>query len=144
MPRVSLKNSDSGTNPRFRFFCINTTLNDYRLCWALNETLNLKLTRIENISINEMAMQTFSIFQDKESNPPVTISLLSLKSEKGLLLKDLAGFDFVFCIDGNIEIADLQLKISTIKNVLLITRLENKKTKPSTITELTYLIEMIG
>jgi len=131
----------------FHFFCINTSLNDYHFCWALNEVLNLNLTRIEDITIDDSSLHTFSVFQDNTSNPLLSYSLLSLKTENGMLMKDLTGFDFLLCVDGKInkkEIDKLITLIANIKNVLLITNLENKKTKATTIADLSYLMEMIG
>lgn len=132
--------------PLFHFFCINTSLNDYHFCWAINEGLNVNLSRIEDFSFDE-SLQTFSVFQDKNSNPSLGYSLLSIKSENGLLMKDLSGFDFLFCVEGQVsdsEIEQIQSKVSAIRNVLLITNLENKKLKASTISDLSYVMEMIG
>ena len=148
MAKLAIKINETDFNkPHFTFFCINTTLNDYHFCWALNEMLSLNFARIENISLNETSSQSFSVFQDRNTNPELIYSLLSIKSDNGLLMKDLAGFDFLLCVDGQIDttkVKQMQSTISTIKNVLLITRLENKKTKPSTIADLSYLMEMIG
>ena len=147
MAKLSIKHTESETNSlHFHFFCINTSLNDYHFCWALNESVAVNLTRISDISLSETATQTFSTFRDTTSNPSLKYTLLAVKSENGLLIKDLVGFDFIFCIEGDIcpeELEDLQKKISSIKNVLLITRLENKKTKPTTIADLRYMMEMI-
>jgi len=137
--------SDSN-KPLFHFFCINTSLNDYHFCWAINEGLNVALSRIEDFSFDE-SVQTFSVFQDKNTNPSLVYSLLSIKSENGLLMKDLSGFDFLFCVEGQVsedEIDQIQRKVSEIKNVLLITNLENKKLKATTISDLSYVMEMIG
>jgi hypothetical protein len=147
MAKLSINVSESENKPQFHFFCINTSLNDYHFCWALNETLHLNLTRINDFSNNETSMQSFSVFQDTTTNSVLRYSLLALKSENGLLMKDLSGFDFLLCLDGKInkkEIEKLQTAIATIKNVLLITNLENKKTKTTTIADLSYLMEMIG
>jgi len=147
MAKLSINVSESENKPQFHFFCINTSLNDYHFCWALNEALQLNLTRIKDVSSNESSMQSFSVFQDATTNPVLSYSLLALKSENGLLIKDLTGFDFLLSLDGKInkkEIEKLQTTIAMIKNVLLITNLENKKTKTTTITDLSYLMEMIG
>jgi hypothetical protein len=137
--------SESST-PLYHFFCINTSLNDYHFCWTVNEALQLNLIRMEDLSIPETEKR-FSVYQDSETTQSFCYSLLSLKSENGVLVKELASFDFIICVEGQLSdtnIASITAKAADIKNVLLITKLDTKLVKPATIAELSYLIEMIG
>ena len=132
--------------PVYHFFCINTTLNDYHLCWAINETLQYNLTRKEDLRLGD-SMKTFSVFQGKTENSLCVLTLLSLKSESSTLMKELTLFDFLVCIEGHLthnEIVTFQTEISKIKNVILITKLVEKDIKVSIYTQLSEMIEMIG
>jgi hypothetical protein len=137
--------SESST-PLYHIFCINTSLNDYRFCWAVNEALQFNLTRMDDVSLTE-SLQSFSVYRDNETNQPLTYYLLSLKSGKGVLIKELASFDFLLCVEGQLSdstLSTILAQASDIKDVLLVTKLDKNLIKPATIAELSYLIEMIG
>jgi hypothetical protein len=62
-------------------------------------------------------------------------------------MKELSNFDFLLCVNGILletEISQTINAISKIKNVLLVTQLEDVMVKDYTIAQLCYVIEMIS
>jgi len=99
--------------PDFSFVLIGVSSHesDYKLIWALNSKLELKLARGANLVIPDTKTelnQEFSCYygQSKEGN--FQIHLLSNKSENGFLIPELGNIDYFLKLTG--EVYDLHKK----------------------------------
>lgn len=78
---------------------ISSHVNDYRLCWALNKCLNLSLSRRASDIIGPTGGK-FAAFDQDDEETGTRISLISNRSEGGLLLKDLKAADYFLIMDA--------------------------------------------
>ena len=111
----------------YRFFCINAPVNDYKMCWLINDVLGLQLKRVEDIALEENSLQKYSCFREN-SEPSISHFLISLKNEKGSITKDLQQFDYVFGIQGNLDkMSDENYinLIADISNVVYVSKMQN-------------------
>ena len=111
----------------YRFFCINAPVNDYKMCWLINDELGLQLKRVEDIALEENSLQKYSCFREN-SDSSISHFLISLKNEKGSIIKDLQQFDYVFGIHGNMNIMSDENYIASltdINNVVYVSKMQN-------------------
>ena len=74
---------------------ISSHVNDYRLCWSLNKSLDLELTRrTEDVKGIDGSTASFAAYDHVFENEGAIVSLLCNRSEGVLLLKDQREADF--------------------------------------------------
>jgi hypothetical protein len=81
---------------------ISSHENDYRLSWAINQNLNLKLSQDSNLLVsikNTEIIQRFSVFSSIENG--IKYELISCLSEQGYLFKKLKNIDYIMKISGD-------------------------------------------
>lgn len=90
---------DLSAEPDVAVIGISCHENDYRLCWALNKSLDLALTRRATDVASEGGPARFAAFDHLDDDGQVTISLVSNRSEGLLLVKDQKQADFFLLVD---------------------------------------------
>ena len=110
-------------------------MKDYRLSWFLNQNLNLKLTKIDDLKItlpknNEISTFSFYHFEDEDNFS--TYSFISNKTLGNALVPEFHQADFLLLINGQSGKLNNKKHISEIKkiaNILTVFNIEIKKTK---------------
>ena len=106
----------------FQLIGICSHVKDYRICWELNQHIELDLVKEDNFSIyikgNE---QTYPFYKFHDEESLKEYYLIGNRGELGLLIPEESEIDYFLMIKGHIvnnEIEDLSKKISKIKSVL--------------------------
>ena len=93
---------DSDLDPDVFLIAISSHVNDYRLCWALNKSLDIDLGRrrhdIESQGPEQIAY--FSAFDHTEESTQSNVTLVSNHAPEGVLFADQRQTDFFLVVDG--------------------------------------------
>lgn len=78
---------------------------DYKLCWRINEALELRFEKLDDLKLFHIKYgedQIFSnfVFQDEEAM--VTYRIIKNRSEQGYFLDELKNLDYLVHIQGEI------------------------------------------
>lgn len=93
--------------PDFSFILIGIASHesDYKLIWALNSKLELKLSRGSNLVFTDPKSgqnQEYSCYFGESKEGDFHIHLLSNKSENGFLIPELANIDYFLKLTGEV------------------------------------------
>jgi hypothetical protein len=134
--------------PDFHILCISSSLNDYRICWSINNVLSLQLSKVtEYIPFKpEPTNQRFSVYSNISGLDFFKYFLISNKSEHVSLVNNLSDFDYFFCVVGKMNPQDESKLISTlqtIENVILVAKADSLLLKPPSLKVIDEIIESI-
>ncbi|MBP8822674.1 MAG: IPExxxVDY family protein [Flavobacteriales bacterium] len=92
---------DSDLLPEVSIFAISSHVNDYRLCWALNNSMGINMARrrYEPGFPNEDPGLRPTAFDHFDEVSQATISLLSNHSPQGLLVPEQRNADYFLLVD---------------------------------------------
>jgi len=84
---------------------ISSHENDYRICWALNNSLKLKLAKIENHCAIDKAnnKKEFSVFVNNDEEKSCCYKLVSNICPEGYLIDEMKTIDFFLFISDEIK-----------------------------------------
>jgi hypothetical protein len=125
----------SATQPDFFLLGISSHENDYRISWALNNMLGLKLIKAENHkSLNKRLGETqeFSMYIGQTDEFSPIYKLISNRCDNGFLLEELKNIDYILRIEpfeAPIDIDSVFLKIKEIQLISAIFRLNPQSIK---------------
>jgi len=93
--------------PDFSFILIGISSHesDYKLIWAINAKLELKLSRIPNLVISDpksSLTQEFSYYSGESREGDFQIHFLANKCDSGFLIPELGNIDFFLKLTGEI------------------------------------------
>ena len=93
--------------PDYSFILIGISSHesDYKLIWAINAKLELKLSRIPNLVIADSKTglnQEFSYYSGESNEGDYQIHFLSNKCESGFLIPELGNIDYFLKLTGEI------------------------------------------
>ncbi len=80
--------------------------NDYRLSWAINNSLGLDLKKDEDLILNHPKHKiiiNYSLFNFDDETNYITYNLISNKSEKGFLIPKMKNIDFILRVSGSTD-----------------------------------------
>lgn len=91
--------------PDYRFLLIGISSheNDYHLCWAMNQQLNLDLQKTTDFTLFNPKLkknQSFSMFTWEDEESLLTYYLLSNRCDNGFLVEEFRNIDFLLQIHG--------------------------------------------
>lgn len=97
--------------PKYKtmYLSIFSYLNDYHLCWEINQKFDINLTRYEDFAIvdKEFGVKQFSVYGYTSEVDKRRYILISNKSDNGPLVIELPKVDYFFrvtgCLDGDDE-----------------------------------------
>lgn len=105
----------------FELIGINCHVKDYRLCWEINEALNLDFIKEEDYEIiNKGQKRQYSFYAYLDEENYIDYYLISNRGSQGRLIPEEKS-DFLLLIKGNIqseELNQIKLKLPKIKNIL--------------------------
>jgi hypothetical protein len=115
----------------FKIICIASHQNDYRVSWALNKALKLKLQRANDHEVKDLKTQTvqkFTHYSWENKDLFLSYHLIANKSEQGYLFKDMPNIDYFLKISGDLENISLPEMVAKIKEIsMVITAFELQK-----------------
>lgn len=95
---------------------------DYRLCWEINNILNIDLIRTEDLEIQKKGiLNSHSFYEFIDEDNHLEYFLISNKAENGYLIPEQKRVDFFLMAKGNISnnhTNDIICKINTLSLVL--------------------------
>jgi len=110
----------------FYIWGIHSPMEDYRLCWLLNNILQWDFRRVNDLEIyndrDNMPMH-FNAYKFENTADLYTIELIQNKHEGFILLPELKNFDYLFLFQGEEdyfnkdEITELLKKIQGIQSI---------------------------
>lgn len=124
----------------FKLIGISSTEKDYRLCWAINQTLGTDLTRFSNQGVASRShLLDFPFYEYVNEENGCTYRLLANRFENKILMKELKSIDYLFIIQGeDVTLHDITTKLTGIEFIFLATEIEIAQLKEK---DLLYLDE---
>jgi hypothetical protein len=94
-------------------------LNDYHLCWEINQIFDINLVRYDDFSFVDHATGTksFSVYGYESEIDKRHFILIANKSFNGPLVVELPKVDYFFWVSGYVDAQDEQLFSQRIKNI---------------------------
>jgi hypothetical protein len=90
----------------FKLIGITSHENDYHLCWKINQILDLRLVRLEDLHIFNSKFkisQDYSLYHYSNEDSMAEYHLISNRCENGFLLEELRNIDFLLKISGDMD-----------------------------------------
>jgi hypothetical protein len=107
----------------YKLVGISSHENDYRLVWAVNNQLNLKFVRTDNLVVFDTKLKTdleFSRFTYYDENLYLKYNLTSNRCPDGYLLPEMRTLDFILQITGEISAQDMEDLIGRLRKTDII------------------------
>ena len=137
--KLSLAGADE-----YAFIAIASHENDYRVSWALNQSLGIQLKRENDLGLSEKKTgleQHFSLFTVYDEQKDIAFRLISNLSENGYLIPEHKNIDFVLQLKGELDdayVSGLANGIKAIEMVMLAFVIPQESIKPGTINKLKF------
>ncbi|MBS3770233.1 MAG: IPExxxVDY family protein [Bacteroidales bacterium] len=119
----------------FQIVCIASHQNDYRLSWALNEQLNLRLQKGQDLFVEDKksgSTRQFTTYSYEGGTQTIRYFLIANKNSQGFLFPDMKNIDFLLKVEGGMDEEDLSSMIKEIRKidfVIMAFKLENLREK---------------
>lgn len=78
---------------------------DYKLCWRINQALDLSFEKIDDLNLFHKKTgteQVFSIFAYHDDTAMLTYRIINNRSDPGYFLDELKNLDFLVHIQGDL------------------------------------------
>ncbi|MCB9034472.1 MAG: IPExxxVDY family protein [Chitinophagales bacterium] len=114
---------------------INSNLEDYRLCWYINETLYWKMKRINDVNFynpKSKTVQYYSAYKFENEIDFYDAELIQNKRAGNYLLPEMKSFDYVFLLKGELAYFDtdaFEQQLSQISGIQLVYKVDLDKIK---------------
>jgi hypothetical protein len=112
---------DDGIN--FKIIGISSHENDYRLVWAVNNQLNTRFIRIDNLSLFDQKLNDtmeFSKYGYTDEDKCLKFNLISNRCPNGFLFPQVKNFDYLFQIFGEISETEVRDMLRKLKSVAVV------------------------
>jgi hypothetical protein len=111
---------------------------DYKLCWTINQLLNMNFEKQEDLQLFHPKLkqeQVFSLFSYPDDDAYITFRIIRNRSESGYYLDDLKNIDYLIHIQGEINalrISQFMLSVGALEAVRMcvpsdLSRIKNKE-----------------
>ena len=90
--------------PDITVFGISSHVNDHRLCWSINQNVDLELTRrrADITDVSNGIAASYSVYDHVEETSLARITLVNNHCGDGILLKEQRQADFFLVVDNEI------------------------------------------
>ncbi|MGE0088413.1 MAG: IPExxxVDY family protein [Bacteroidales bacterium] len=108
------------SNESFILIGIVSHENDYRLSWAFNQQIGLKLIKSKNIIVSQPKLEEnpiFAVFKSEDEESLIQYYLITNKSEYGYLVPELKNVDYILKICGESTEETAIMLLNQIKKV---------------------------
>ncbi len=135
---------DLSIENEYYLFGISSHENDYRLCWGINNIMNIELAKSQSLKVQNKKIpgeQEFSIFSFEDDTRMVKYNLISNRCENGFFLEEFRNIDFVLQIIGSVSGGrkdEIQNLIKSISFVTLIFEIDINNLKSKNKFALTF------
>ncbi|HLG04061.1 MAG TPA: IPExxxVDY family protein [Bacteroidia bacterium] len=106
----------------------------YRLCWAVNRALNLKMMRIDPLKItlkkNEVSSE-FALFREENETSDTAWFLIANRTTNSLLVPEQPQADYFFIAKGPFNSGDHERMLAGLKNIQFV--LMSYRVDPATL-----------
>lgn len=101
-PRMAKLKLDMEPDPDVTIIGISSHVNDYRLCWSINRSTGLELTRRRTDIVDQAhgVTATFSVYDHVDESTQARCTLVNNHSGDGILLKDQRQADYFLVVDN--------------------------------------------
>jgi len=111
--------------PDYRFFLIGISSheNDYHICWAINQKLNLTLQKRANYVLFNPKLNTdqeFSFYAYEDEESFLTYYLLSNRCDDGFLVEEFRNIDFFMQVHGDLSEEEEEKLIRNLRSIPVI------------------------
>ncbi len=143
MAKKTHKLSIAGAD-EYAFIAIASHENDYRVSWALNQSLGIQLKRENDLELSEKKTgleQHFSVFTVYDEKKDMAFRLISNLGKNGYLIPEHKNIDFVLQLKGEPDdayVSGLANRIKAIDLVMLAFVIPEESIKPGTINKLKF------
>jgi hypothetical protein len=111
---------------------------DYKLCWMINQSLDMNFEKQEELRLYHRKMQDeqiFSLFAYHDENALITFRIIKNRTENGYFLDELKNIDYLIHIQGEINtirISNFLLSVGALKPVRMcvptdLSKIKNKE-----------------
>ncbi|MEA3318354.1 MAG: IPExxxVDY family protein [Bacteroidota bacterium] len=126
----------------FSIIGISSHENGYRLCWAINKSLNFNLAQSDDLKLkvkNSDLTQKFTVYSNLDDENAINYELIACSSENGFLFKKYKNLDYILKISGLVNqvfLSQLIEKLNKIDIVIVsfliedLSKIEMKKLLP--------------
>ncbi len=107
----------------FKIIGISSHENDYRLVWAINNQLNTRFIRIDNLSLFDQKLNDtieFSKYGCADEDKCLKFYLISNRCPNGFLFPQVKNFDYLFQIFGEISETEAKDILRKLKSVAVV------------------------
>lgn len=109
---------------RFLLIGISSHENDYRVSWAMNNSLGISLRQTEKLDIYNPRInlnQVFSLYYYNDRETLLQYYLISNRCDNGFLLEEMPNIDYVIKISGEVGKNFSTQLINKLKKITIIT-----------------------
>ncbi len=119
------KSHKLAVEPDYRFILIGISSheNDYHLCWAINQKLNLSLQKRANYVLFHPKLKTnqeFSFYAYEDEESFLTYYLLSNRCDDGFLVEEFRNIDFLMQVHGDLPVKAQEKLIRDLRSIPVI------------------------
>lgn len=107
----------------FKIIGISSHENDYRLVWAVNNQLNTRFIRIDNLSLFDQKLNDameFSKYGYTDEDKCLQFYLISNRCPNGFLFPQVKNFDYLFQVFGEISETEVRDMLRKLKSVAVV------------------------
>lgn len=93
---------------------------DYKLCWRINQALDLSFKRMDDLVLFHKRLnedQSFPLFCYKDEDALLTYRVISNRAEQGYFLDELKNLDFLIHIQGEINTEKISLFLQEVSKM---------------------------
>jgi hypothetical protein len=93
---------------------------DYKLCWLINQELNISFNRVDDLVFFNKKMneeENVSMFKFYDDNKMITFRLIGNRIQSGYYLSDLRNIDYILHIQGEIIAEEIHALIEGISRI---------------------------
>lgn len=111
------------SEPDFQLIGIASHENDYRLAWAVNNTLNISLTKSPDVMVYHDKYKHdihLSVFEQEFPDQGYSIKLFANRGDNFFLLEEYKNIDFFIKLEGEIPEKRLVNILTALKNINII------------------------
>lgn len=108
----------------FLLIGISSHENDYRVSWAINQSLKMEFKRTDNIQIHNPRLsdvQEFSLYRYTDSKTHLHYDLFSNRCDNGFFLEEMKNIDYILKISGEVNKNFATLLVNKLKKIDLLT-----------------------
>ena len=79
---------------------------DYKLCWMINQAIEVNFEKLEDLNLYHRKLQedqSFSLYEYHDEDTLVTYRIIKNRTSNGYFLDDLKNLDYLVHIQGEIK-----------------------------------------